>query len=196
MNQETLECDMVKTIILIKCKWRIIVIFSPPPAYGISTEISLQGDGPMHSKTKIVVLHMKELIYTGLFILLGVLFIILLVIMFSPKKDGSSKDSDSAYIPGVYTTSLILQGSAVDLEIIVNESEITSIRFVNLDDSVTTLYPLMEPALEDIADQIYKTQNLSEVKYDDDNRYTSLMLLEAISNALEKAALNLAPEAE
>ena len=40
----------------------------------------------MHSKTKIVVLHMKELIYTGIFVLLGILFIVLLVMMFVPDK--------------------------------------------------------------------------------------------------------------
>ena len=150
----------------------------------------------MHSKTKIVVLHMKELIYTGLFILLGVLLIILLVIMFQPKKDTASKDTSSAYIPGVYTTSLILQGSAVDLEVVVNESQITSIRFINMDESVPTLYPLMEPALEDLAKQIYESQDLSTVKYNNENRYTSVMLLEAISNTLEKASQNLVPETE
>ena len=172
----------------------ILIIFSSYLAYGISIEKSLQGEGPMHSKTKIVVLHMKELIYTGLFILLGVLFIILLVIMFNPTRDNSPKDSSSAYIPGVYTTSLIMQGSAVDLEVVVNESQITSIRFVNLDDTVTTLYPLMEPALEDIANQIYENQDLSMVKYNNENRYTSLMLLDAIGNTLEKASQNLVPE--
>ena len=150
----------------------------------------------MHSKTKIVVLHMKELIYTGLFILLGVLFIILLVIMFNPKGEKASKDSSTAYIPGVYTTSLILQGSAVDLEVVVNESQITSIRFINMEESVPTLYPLMEPALDDLAQQIYESQDLSTVKYNNENRYTSLMLLEAISNTLEKASLNQIPETE
>lgn len=150
----------------------------------------------MHSKTKIVVLHMKELIYTGLFILLGVLFIILLVIMFNPKGEKASKDSSTAYIPGVYTTSLILQGSAVDLEVVVNESQITSIRFINMEESVPTLYPLIEPALDDLAQQIYESQDLSTVKYNNENRYTSLMLLEAISNTLEKASLNLVPETE
>ena len=40
----------------------------------------------MSSKTKIVVLHMKELIYTGIFLMLGILLLILLVSMFSPKE--------------------------------------------------------------------------------------------------------------
>ena len=48
----------------------------------------------MSSKTKIVVLHLKELIYTGIFALLGILFIILLIIMFIPKdkKETNAKE--------------------------------------------------------------------------------------------------------
>ena len=50
----------------------------------------------MSSKTKIVVLKSKELIYTGIFIVLGILLIILLVYMFSPsKKDKASEDTNA-----------------------------------------------------------------------------------------------------
>lgn len=40
----------------------------------------------MSSKTKIVVLRMKEIIYTAVFIGFGIFLILLLVIMFRPKK--------------------------------------------------------------------------------------------------------------
>ena len=43
----------------------------------------------MSSKTKIVVFHMKELIYTGIFILLGAILLILLISMFTPEKEKS-----------------------------------------------------------------------------------------------------------
>lgn len=152
----------------------------------------------MRSKTKIVVLHMKELIYTGLFLLLGILLIVLLIIMFFPQKNSSSSESavNSTYTPGVYTASLILNNSAVDIEVVVNEDSITSVRLVNLDDAVTTMYPLIEPALSEIAEQIYETQDLSAIQYSDDNRYTSTVLLEAINNALQKASLNQVPSEE
>ena len=41
----------------------------------------------MSSKTKIVVFHMKELIYTGIFILLGAILLILLITMFTLEKE-------------------------------------------------------------------------------------------------------------
>ncbi|MBO6015547.1 MAG: hypothetical protein J6P60_03050, partial [Lachnospiraceae bacterium] len=134
----------------------------------------------MRSKTKIVVLHMKELIYTGLFILLGILFIVLLVIMFRPNKKAVATSSEAIYTPGVYTASLILNNSALDLEIVVDENTVTSIRFVNPDDAVTTMYPLMQPTLEDLAEQICQTQDPSSVKYPDENRNTASVLLKAI----------------
>ena len=39
----------------------------------------------MRSKTRIVVLHMKEVIYTTIFIILGIVLIFLLVYMFGPS---------------------------------------------------------------------------------------------------------------
>lgn len=40
----------------------------------------------MKSKTKIIVLHMKEIIYTIIFAALGILLILLLILMFHPKE--------------------------------------------------------------------------------------------------------------
>ncbi|MDE7232756.1 MAG: hypothetical protein K2N37_06765, partial [Lachnospiraceae bacterium] len=74
----------------------------------------------MSSKTKIVVLHVKELIYTGIFAALGILFIILLIIMFLPKEEKQetmstvTQSTTDSYVPGVYTTSLILNDNVVE----------------------------------------------------------------------------------
>ena len=48
----------------------------------------------MSSKTKIVVLHMKELLYTAIFAILGVALIVLLFILFVPE-DNASPDHES-----------------------------------------------------------------------------------------------------
>ena len=63
----------------------------------------------MHNKTKIVVLHMKELIYTAIFVTLAVLFVILMVYMFSHKNSSEVAETmaQSTYVPGVYTLSLM-----------------------------------------------------------------------------------------
>lgn len=198
----------------------------------------------MSAKTKIVVLRMKELIYTGIFVALGILLIILLIIMFLPGKDNSgvssgtpagkqqsgstrqdtsSDNTDStaqgagtfdtatsgtatssgaasatdlsaasstnAYIPGIYTTELILNDQAIDVEVIVDQSSITSIRLVNLSETVTTMYPLLQPTFESICTQVYEKQSVDGITYATENKYTSLVLLEAIRSSLEKAQI-------
>lgn len=146
----------------------------------------------MSSKTKIVVLHLKELIYTGIFALLGILFIILLIIMFVPKdkKDsGSSNIPADTYAPGIYTTSLVLNDNTVDVEVTVDRYNINGIRIVNLDEAVATMFPLLEPSFNDLANQILQTQSLDNITYADDNKYTSMVLLNAIKASLDKASV-------
>lgn len=154
----------------------------------------------MSAKTKIVVFHMKELIYTAIFAALGILFIVLLIMMFLPDKEESpspdnsvseesstAADSDAIYIPGIYTTELVLGNQSIDVEVIVEKNAISSIRMVNLSDAVTTMYPLLEPTFESICSQVYELQTLEGVTYSTDTKYTSLVLLEAIQNSLDKA---------
>ncbi len=144
----------------------------------------------MSAKTKIVVVHMKELIYTGIFILLGILLILLLVFMFTPepKEETLSKTAVSAlYEPGIYTSSIVIGNESIDLEIIVEADRISSISFADLNDTLRTMYPLMEPSLENIAGQIYEKQSLEHISYEEANHYTVSLILDAISNALEQA---------
>lgn len=150
----------------------------------------------MSAKTKIVVLHRKELMYTGIFVALGVLFLILLIMMFLPDKENSqpretnstvTTDAVPIYIPGIYTTELILGNESIDVEVIVDKDSITSIRMLNLNDAVTTMYPLLEPTFESICDQVYELQTLEGVTYSSENKYTSLVLLETIKTSLDKA---------
>ena len=61
----------------------------------------------MSSKTKIVVLHMKEIIYTTIFIVLGILLLLLLFFMFLPEKKEGSPGAKQ-YQPGIYTSTLTL----------------------------------------------------------------------------------------
>lgn len=144
----------------------------------------------MGSKTKIIVLHMKEIIYTGIFILLGILLIVLLLFMFRSGNITESQNSSVQYTPGTYTSALTLNNTALEVEVSVDETQIQSIRFSNLDESVTTAYPLIQPAMEEIADQIYETQSLNEITLSSEMPYTSQLILEAILEAVEKAAVD------
>ena len=140
----------------------------------------------MSSRTKIVVLHMKEIIYTAVFAALAVLLIVLLMFMFLPKNK-EARTNEEKYMPGVYTSTVTLNNTALEVEVTVDEAHINSIRFSNLDETVATMFPLIQPAIEEIAEQVYDHQSLENIQYSEDNPYTSQVIINAIEEALKKA---------
>ena len=188
----------------------------------------------MSANTKIVVLRRKELLYTGIFAALGVLFVILLLMLLLPGKDtdasygtpdspdgtaatampdnvadlgrssqfsdaedvstGAVADADNTYIPGIYTTELILGSETANVEVIVSDHAITSVSLADPSETLTTMYPLLEPTMESLNDQLCEMQDPSQVTYSAETRYTSLVLLEAVKASLEKAKPKATPE--
>lgn len=142
----------------------------------------------MSAKTRIWVFHMRELIYTGVFVGLGVLFLILMIFMFaSDRETETSPPQTSKYTAGIYTASITLGGNPVEIAVTVDQDYISSIRFRQLDETVSAMYPLMEPALEALSEQICETQSLENLSYSEESQYTSRMLISAIRTALDKA---------
>lgn len=140
----------------------------------------------MSAKTKIVVLHMKEVVYTVIFVVLAVIMGILLFLMFRPENPETAQTS-ARYKAGVYTTSIQLNDNTFDVAVSVDSSRIKSIELVNLSESTQAMFPLMEPALESLETQICETQSLENITYSQENQYTSMLLLDAIQTALKKA---------
>lgn len=143
------------------------------------------------SKTKIVIVQLKEIIYTGIFIGLGLLLILLLLIMFRPGSDDSKKtpvaQSEALYHAGVYTTQVNLGQNSMNLEVTLDSNHINSVRFVNLEESVATMYPLMESSLDEISNQLKSGVDLENVVLSSENPYTEQLLMEAISETIAKA---------
>ena len=151
----------------------------------------------MSSKTKIVVLHMKELIVTMIAVALGILLICFLLFLVS--SDGVDKDTPAAppadtanpvsslYVPGLYTTELVLNDRCVNIEVTLAENEITAIELTGLDEDIASLYPLLEPTFASIKDQVLLTQSAEDISYEPTSKYTSLVILESIKNSIEKA---------
>ena len=149
----------------------------------------------MSSKTKIIVLHMKEVVYTAVFLALALILLVVFLIMFSGKKDSAKKPSvttaasaeNARYIPGIYTSTISLGDQTFDVQVNVEQDRITAISLNNLSETTAAMYPLMEPALDSIASQIYVNQTTEGLIYGEDDRYTSELLVSAINQALEQA---------
>ena len=84
----------------------------------------------MSAKTRIVVLHMREVIYTVIFALLAVLLILLLVFMFRSGKKDTGTAETMKYASGVYTSSIVLNNQTMDLKVVVDDNRINAIRIV------------------------------------------------------------------
>jgi uncharacterized protein YlxW (UPF0749 family) len=141
--------------------------------------------------TKVVVFKARELIYTGIFLLLGVLLVLLLIFMFLPKEKKSSNSSDTEetaqYIPGVYTSSIQLGENTLDVSVTVDSQKVKSVSIEQLDESVKTMYPLIEPSIASINEQLASVSSIDELTFEDESQYTNTILKQAIKNAVKKS---------
>ena len=142
----------------------------------------------MSAKTRIVVLHMREVIYTVIFAALAILLVLLLVFMFRSDKKSEDSRETMGYASGVYTSSILLNNQTMDVKVVVDDNRINAISLDNLDETAAAMYPLMQPALDKISQQIYEKQSVENITYDEANQYTCTVLLNAIKDALSKAA--------
>ena len=164
----------------------------------------------MSAKTKIIVLKMKELIYTAVFVGLAILLVAIGWAMFqggddtddkntnkvsqTPNSSSSERDTNASadpqqYIPGIYTASLPLSGQSLDVEVIVDSAQIKSVRLVNLQESVAAMYPLIEPTMSSLQTQILSSQSVDSITFEDSSKYTAYVLVQAVQTALEKASV-------
>ena len=140
----------------------------------------------MGTQTKIVVIKAKEIIYTGILLILGIILAIVLVIMFAKGKNPDTKKANK-YIPGVYSSTVTLGDNALNVSVTVDEDTINGVSIENLNETITTMYPLLEPALDEINSQIATVNEIDEITYSKDNQYTYIILNQAIKNAVSKA---------
>ena len=81
---------------------------------------------------------------------------------FSDGEDsGSSEQTEpAAYTAGVYTTSITMNQSPMELEVTVDADRINSIRLIHTDEAVLAMYPLVQSSVEDLERQIVSAQSL------------------------------------
>lgn len=151
-------------------------------------EFQKGSDCIMGANTKIFVFKAKELIYTGIFLVLGILFLVLLIFMFLPKQDQAA-DTEPAmgYIAGVYSSSIHLGGSSVDVKVTIADGRITSLSLSDLSEETAAMYPLLTSAVEDINEQLKTISSIEELTFQSDSPYTNTLLKQAMQNALMKA---------
>ena len=69
------------------------------------------------------------------------------------------------------------------------KNNINNIELVNLSDSVTTMYPMLNDNFEEIASAVKINGSTQNITYSADSKYTSSMILSGIKAALDKAVV-------
>ena len=142
------------------------------------------------SRTRIVILQMREIIYTAVFVGLGILLLIILFFMFWPDgKDENKEQADNGktavYEAGVYSKQMTVGDSVINLQVVLDEEQVKSVEMINLDDTVSAMYPLMKPSVESISNQLASGVSLDEVVLSDEGQYTEKMILNEVDSVLD-----------
>ena len=159
---------------------------------------------------KIMVFHIRQLLKTGAFVVAGLLIIILLIWALSPgggneqnfTQAGATpapsprgavsledRFSDVLFMPGSYSSVIVLDNQALYIIVDVNAFAITDIRMANMAEAQQLRFPLFEPVLETLRHDIlhYQTTNVSLPEL---WPLTGQIILEAINVALGQAFIN------
>ncbi len=135
---------------------------------------------------KFVVIKLKELVKTVVFAILGVVIIIGFIWFFL----GFGKDSEKSvvYQDGTYYANVIMGQENAELCVAVSDGKIADISITNRSESVAVFYPLLDPAMEEVAREVIKNQSF-QIQVSEQNTYSAQTILKGVAAALEKAVV-------
>lgn len=155
----------------------------------------------MSGSTRIVVIPLKKLII--MVCVIAALIILAAIFIFGVSSSDAAKStgvniststdtvkkntSCPTYSPGVYTSSILLNGTPIDIQVTVDSDNINNIEMVNLSESVQTMYPMLNSSFYEIKTAVINNGSTDNITYNAGSKYTATMLLSAIDSALAKA---------
>lgn len=155
----------------------------------------------MSGSTRIVVIPLKKLII--MVCVIAALIILAAIFIFGGSSSDAAKStgvniststdtvkkntSCPTYSPGVYTSSILLNGTPIDIQVTVDSDNINNIEMINLSESVQTMYPMLNSSFDEIKTAVINNGSTDNITYNAGNKYTATMLLSAIDSALAKA---------
>jgi len=147
----------------------------------------------MMGGTRIFVLKLKDLVRIGIFVLLGLALVILLLVLLVPRGRGASSEPEAGYpypsgrfIPGTYVSTIVLNDGPVQVRVTVSENEILMVYMTGMDEVQRTFFPLFEPRMRDLAEEVLRAQS-AYIQPQTDYPVTTGILQDAVIAALRLA---------
>ena len=150
----------------------------------------------MSSKTKIIVIPKIVLIAAIIILLLIISIAVFMGFQGNNAKETAdtpkiqSTVSDHIYTPGVYTSSITLDGNQLDIKVTLDANNINDIEMTNLSEAVTTMYPMLSDNFNELAKNVCENGTTDNIHYSSDVKYTTSVLLNGINSCLEKAQVH------
>lgn len=135
--------------------------------------------------TRFVVVKMRELLKTALFTVLGVIILVGLITFFLRMGDG---ESAGLYRDGTYEAELPLGQGTASVSVEIKDGRIADVTVTDEAETVSVMYPMVEDAAEEVAQQVVQNQSVENITVADTHTYSAQAVLDAVSACLEDAA--------
>ena len=139
-------------------------------------------------KTRIILLQMKQIIRTAIFAAIGLALIIFLIWAIIPSGGtaGSDARAEGPFVPGSYTSYIIIHNRPISVVVTVDEEYIVSIELSEMGETQEVFYPLIRPTMETLSQEIIRYQT-TDINAPLEVSVTSRILLDAVNSALMQA---------
>ena len=134
--------------------------------------------------SKFVVIKLKDVLKKAILTIIGFL-IIAGVLYLCIHRD----EKEACYVPGTYSSEIILHNSPVSVQVTVSSNTITDISLLNMGETQEVFYPLFQQSLNELSSEIIEMQS-TDIALEKDKEVTGGILLKAVNSALEKATSN------
>ena len=138
-------------------------------------------------KSRFVVLQMKDIVRTGIFVIIGLILLIVLIWAIMPRGAGTDMGARN-FTPGTYTSYIIIHNRPIGISVTVDESRIIDIALSEMEESQEVFYPLIRPTMATLSAEVISRQT-TNIEAPADAAITSRILLDAINNALMQASM-------
>jgi len=137
-------------------------------------------------KSRFVVLQMKDIVRTGIFVAIGLVLLIALIWAIMPRGAASEMGARN-FVPGTYTSYIIIHNRPIGVNVTVDEDKIIDITLSDMAESQEVFYPLIRPTMALLSQEVIDRQT-TNIEAPADAAITGRILLDAINNALMQAA--------
>ena len=124
----------------------------------------------------------KEMVYIAVIAVLAIVVLMLLSAMSSQKRE---KEDSQIYEAGVYIKEIPIGDSTIQIQVLLDEKNVTSVEVIT-GDMEDTMYPLLKPAAEQISEELSAGKSVDEITFSGDPSYTEKLLLDAIEEILQE----------